>query len=267
MTQVLSFADEAQVLPDGRRVRSARFVPQSNFPLSTACVVANAVRERFAAKLGCAHLVDLFEPVPVTTQLMDRLLPGASVFMLDAPAGRFWLMLGAKSIVALVSAAFGESQVREAGALSALEQQAFHTMVGELAALCAPLYGEVRSLSLTHDYAPIYRAASYFEIRFSLATPIYIGILLARDPNELCEPTIDAQTLAHVPLSARGIAGTCEITLAELGALEIGQVLPMIRRESAQLITGKVILAHGTCGIANGRNAFLVGQTGESSKS
>lgn len=263
MRKMLRFGG-AETLADGRRLRKPHFVKESNFPLTTACIVANNVRERFAAKLGCVASVDLFEPVAVTIGFMDRLLPGATVFAISAPAGRFWLLLSAQSVVALISAAFGEPGMRQPGALSALETQTLHAMARELAMLCAPIYGDIASLELTHDYAPMYEAASYFEVRIALNVPIYIGIVLACDPNDSFGACIAPLQLENVALSVRGIAGSCNITLAGLGALEIGDVLPMIRRESAQLITGKAVLAQGTCGVANGRNAFLIGTSGES---
>jgi hypothetical protein len=140
-------------------------------------------------------------------------------------------------------------------------------MAKELAVLCSPIYGDITQLAVTHDYVPMYEAASYFEIRIGLSSPIYLGILLACDPDEQGGVGMTPEHLADIPFSVRGIAGSCRLTLAELGMLEIGDVLPMIRRESAQLVTGSVILAHGTCGIADGRNAFLVGASGESTKS
>ena len=263
MRKMLRFG-ASETIAGGQRVRNAHFIKESTFPVTTACVVANGVRERFAAKLGCAQHVDLFEPIAVTLRLMDRLLPGATVFAVEAQTGRFWLILSAQSVVALISVAFGEPGLPQPGALSALETQTLHTMARELATLCAPIYGDITSIDITHNYAPMYEAASYFEIRIALDTPIYIGVLLARDPNECKGACISSAELEEVRFPVRNVAGSCNITLAELGALEIGDILPMIRRESAQLITGSAILAHGTCGVANGRNAFLVGTSGES---
>jgi flagellar motor switch protein FliM len=255
MSRVLRFGS-AERDASGRRVRPAFFVAESSLSLATICLVANGVRERFAAQLGNSVSVDAFEPVVITREVLDRLLPETTVFRVDAGAGTFWLLLRARTVAGLLSAAFG-AEAGQKGSLSSLESRTLRRMAQELAFLCAPIYGEITQLTPTHDYRPMYEATSYFEIRVNLAQPISLGLLLARDPDEAGGVGIEPFHLAEIPLTVRATAGSCVLTLAELGRLEIGDVLPMIRGESAQLLTGNVPLAHGVCGSADGRSAFL----------
>jgi flagellar motor switch/type III secretory pathway protein FliN len=192
--------------------------------------------------------------------MLESLLDGATVFRVDAGSAHFWLLLRAASVRNLLAAVFGEV----GGVLSALEKRTLHTMVHELARLCGPIYGEIGEVRQTHDYAPMYEALSYFEIRMRLPQVVYLGVLPARDPQLETGLRFAARHLADVPLGVHAVAGTCHLTLEQLSTLEIGDVLPMIRRENAQLMAGDVFLAHGTCGSADGRNAFLVGTSGES---
>jgi flagellar motor switch protein FliM len=255
MSTVLRF-DSAERDASGRWVRPARFVPESSLSLATICLVANGIRERFAAKLGSGIEVDAFEPVVVTREVLDRLLPETTIFRVDAGGGTFWLLLRARTVAGLLAAAFG-AEAGQRAELSSLELRTLRRMAKELAFLCAPIYGEITQLTPTHEYRPMYQAASYFEIRVNLAQPISLGLLLARDPDEAGGAGIEPIHLAEIPLTVRANVGSCVLTLEELGGLEIGDILPMIRGESAQLMTGNVALAHGLCGSADGRSAFL----------
>jgi flagellar motor switch/type III secretory pathway protein FliN len=263
VTAVLRFG-EPRVEGGNRRVRAARFVRESNFPLSTACLVANGMRECFAEKLGSAVSADVFAPAALNHEILERLLENAMVFRVETGPTHFWLLLRASSIRGLLSAVFGDVSLTANGALSALELRTLESMVQELARLCAPIHGEVGEIRRTHDYAPMYDALSYFEIRLGLPQSVYLGVVPAHDPGPARGEQFEARHLADVPVGVRAIAGSCILTLEQLSTLEIGDVLPMIRRENARLMAGDVFLAHGTCGSADGRNAFLVGTSGES---
>ncbi len=264
MRQILCFGP-AQAQSDGRSLREVEFRKISTLPLDTACSVAQALREQFGGKLAQGKTVDVFEPIALTSNVLEGILPGSMVFLAEATAGRFWLILRRESVFALLTAAFGDIVLRPQASLSPLERQSLQAMVQEIALLCAPLAGELLSLHLTHDYAALAEADSYFEVRMNLAQPLSLGVIVACDPPEPTGEYCVLEELAHVPIPVRVVAGHCELTLAQLAALHIGDILPMIRGENAQLMTGSVSFAHGTCGIANGHNALLIGTSGESS--
>jgi flagellar motor switch protein FliM len=64
--------------------------------------------------------------------------------------------------------------------------------------------------------------------------------------------------MAHVRLPARTVLARPNLTLAELMALQPGDVIPVHISRSLPLIVGDRIFAHGTIGEQDGRAAFMI---------
>ena len=264
MRRVLRFdGDGARV--DGRRVRERSFTAVSSLPLSAVCLVGNGMREAVGVKLAAHAEVRILEPLLPSAAAMQLVLADALTFTVDGAAGELWLILRRSSVQRLLAAAFGERYVAERATFSPIEQRTLHRIVAEVAAVCAPLCGPVRGITATSDVARIAGCASYFEMVFTAPLDVVVGIALACDPPEPLGPRIAADAVDAMPLNLRVTAGTINLTLARLAALEIGDLLPMSKEEDAHLIAGDTIIARGTCGVSRGHAAFLVGIPGESS--
>ena len=256
MRRVLAFGPPA-LDHERRAVRPARFEARPALPLSAACLVGNAVREHLGRLLDCTLSVDLFEPVAPAPPAWSALFDGAVRYRVVGSLGELQLVFRAYDARRFVAAAFREVERAEHDPLSAIEARVLERTACELAPLCAPLCGEVRSVTAATGPG---RCESYFELRVGAPVGAVLGLAIARDPAERPGRGLRPEDLHDVPLTVRAEFARGSVRLEVLAGLEIGAVVPMETKVGslAALKIADVTVARGECGIRAGRSAFTV---------
>jgi flagellar motor switch/type III secretory pathway protein FliN len=241
----------------GRRVRRARFEPRPSLPLSAACLVGNAVREHLGRLLGRELTVDLFEPLVPAREARALLFDAAIRYRIEGALGAVELVFRAPDARRFAAAAFHETERSEHDPLSAIEANVLERIAGELAPLCAPLCGDVRRVAAA---AGTDACAVYMELRVGPPVDAVLGLALERDPDEPPGPGLRPADLDEIPLTVRAEFARGSVRLDALAALEVGAILPMETHmgATATLKAGDTIVAHGECGVREGRSAFIV---------
>jgi hypothetical protein len=249
----LNFSSQTQDV-EGRRIRAARFDERSMLPIAAACVVANAMREALSAALQRPAEVRLFEPVLPSPQAWQAILTDARAYRVQGANGDAVLVVRTADAAAIAAVAFGEDD-RDASALSALETVALERTIGACARALTPLCGEVRNVEPCSDPGML---ATFFDVQIERPVRARIGVGLKRDP---AAPAIACGELEvgdlPLTLAVRAPAGT--LPAACLAALEPGSVLSLgSGAVRGFLAAAGRTLAHGECGVLNGRYALIL---------
>jgi hypothetical protein len=246
---------------NGKRVREARFEERSYLPASAACVVSSGVRETLASFFGVPVSVRLLEPAIPSPQAWSAIARGAMLYRYRGSVADAAIVLRSADAIAIAGAAFGEEFAPAAPErdLSPLERDVLERMVGAIAGALAAVCG-------AREREPLERAqtiggfVTYFEILLDAPIDARIGIALSRDPAP--EPH---GRLALEDLSDVALAPSVSIELAGVEAGVLARLTPgaVVRCASTgafrgTLRLGERMLAHGACGVRNGRYALSI---------
>ncbi len=238
----------------GSGVRLARFEERSLLPVSAACLVANAMRERLGTLCRADIDLRLWPPAIPQPAAWPVIFEGANVFVVRGSRSDAAVVLRPFDACALAGLLFGETAARsEAAALSRLETEITRRAVERLAPALASACGETRL-----DIASSLDAVTYFELHVLSPVSCSIGIALAREPQSAVTTPLRAAAL-----SACAVATHVEITLASVRAHDLARLKPgdllEARDATARLCANGRTCASGTCGVVRERYAFRVG--------
>lgn len=230
-------------------------------PLSAACVVANGVRETLGSLLRGAVSVRLLDPSIPAPPAWQAILRDARLYRIRGSVADAAVVLRPADAAALAAALFGESHAGAKGErpLSPFEcdvlDRMVHAIAANLTAVCGP-----------RDGRPAERVAgldgfiTYFELLIEEPAAARIGIALSRDPSPEARGCLDVEHLAAVRLTTRASLDLGNIEAAAVARLVIGGFIPVEPAElhRCSLSAHGRRLAHGRCGVRNGRFAFYV---------
>ncbi len=242
-------------------MRQARFEARSALPIGAACVVANGVRETLGSLLRGPVLVRLLEPSIPAPTAWPAILRRARLYRVRGNVADAAVVLRAPDATALAAALFGESDAAPAGerALSPFECDILDRMVNAIAAnltaVCGPRDGRPVEVVAALD-----GFITYFELLIEEPIAARVGIALSRDPPPEARGGLDLGHLAGVKLTAHVSLDLGNMEAAAVVRLVVGtyvQVDPAELHRCSLTAHGREI-AHGRCGVRNGRYALYV---------
>ena len=243
------------------RAGRPRFEPSTNLRLATVCAVANNVTEHLARLLDRPIAIDVFEPVCVPLGAQPALFADAHVFLAHARRSDLLVVLRARDARRLIASAFRvEAQTLGQREFSAVEEDVLERIAHEVARLCAPVVGEVGTFARAAGCIDAYACATYFELRLAAPVDAVIGLGLARDPAAPSEARVVPAALSSVPLTLRARLGKTRVAARALVGYSVGTIVAFDAplTQPATLLAGDVVIAHGECGVRDGKVAFAV---------
>ncbi len=244
----------------GRRISNASFEARSSLSASAACLVASGMREALAALLGTPATLRLLEPAIPSPHAWAAILEDAALYRLRGDRADAALVVRPGDALALAGAAFGEPPERgrrPERPLSAIEAdvvgRTLAALVPSLAAVCG---GGERRLERV---AAIAGFVTYFELAIETPVEARIGVALSRDPEPDRSGRFELGDLADVRLAPRVELGLGTMPAGAAAALAIGSIVPIPSTGALRgsLRVGGRTLATGTCGVLDGRYAFM----------
>lgn len=239
------------VFAPGERVRAATWEERSLLPVSAACVVANAMRERLSALARSDVDLRLWPPAIPQSDAWDVILHGASVHVVRGTLSDAAIVLRSKDAHALAAMLFGERSWEGKGVLSALESEITRRAVAALAAALVPVCGET---ALPSRDAAI-DALTYFELHVIAPVAFSMGVALSREPQSRASATIAADALAASLVDLDACLPLVAMTAAEIAALRAGDVLGVSAAPAVVRVHGEEF-ARGDCGVSGERFAL-----------
>ncbi|MBV8490383.1 MAG: FliM/FliN family flagellar motor switch protein, partial [Candidatus Eremiobacteraeota bacterium] len=127
-------------------------------------------------------------------------------------------------------------------------------LAGSLAAVAGAERGTLERVATVVDFV------TFFELLVETPVEARIGIALSRDPLPEGGTRIGIEELYGVTIVPRVELSMGSLTGAAAAALSVGAILPIPRKSGfrGSLRVGGRTLAEGTCGILNGRFAFMM---------
>jgi len=246
-----------------KRVRTARFSARSCFPVSAACVVANAVRETLSSLLGTAVSVRLLEPSIPTPHAWRAIAADALLYRVCGRVVDAALVLRMADAIAFAAAAFGEppTGVAKDRTLSPMERDVVERIVGATAPSLASVCG-ARDGIRAERVPAIDGFVTYFEVSVEEPVGARIGVAVSRDPSPEPRGALDLGHLSAVPVTVRaGIDLGRVSAAAALASLAPGKIVTLRRAhlDRCDLLMYGRRVARGSCGVRNGRYALSVG--------
>ncbi|MDQ2866222.1 MAG: FliM/FliN family flagellar motor switch protein [Candidatus Eremiobacteraeota bacterium] len=253
----LTFAPDYE-RSDSRTIRAARFEERSLFPISAACLVANAVREALGALYGTPLQVRLFEPAIPSPDAWRAIVCDALIYRLHGIANDAMIAIRRSDAVALAAHAFGESDggVRT---LSAMERQVFDRAVAAIALGCASACGagaEARPQAVASAAGFV----TYFELQIERPLRARVGIGLIRDSQPEARGALRLDDLLDVRIEVALRVQSASMNACDIALLEPGAVVPMTEERAVRgtvLLAGTAV-AVGECGVRDGRYAITI---------
>ncbi len=241
-----------------RRIRHARFEPRSRFPVSAACVVANAARDLLAKVVGEPVEIRLLSPEVPDDAAWSAIAEGARRYRVSGTVGEACLVLRPRDAAALASAAFHEFS-SEARSLSVLEERTLGRIAQTVAGALAPAVGVVGRVA--EDASELRGFATYFELQVELPFAACIGIALVCDPVADARPAIRPEALLDLTVELCASSQGVPVAAGTLAALEVGQVVPITQETgvfaAVLTIAGRPV-ARGECGVRGNRLALAI---------
>lgn len=244
----------------GKHIRRACFESRSALPVSAACVVANGVRETLGSLLGRAVAMRLFEPSIPAPRAWLSILRDARIYRVRGSVADAAVVLRGPDAAVLAAALFGEPHAADPmRALSPIECEVLDRMVNTVAANLGAVCG-------ARDGHPVERVnaldgfVTYFELLIDEPIAARIGIALSREPSPEARGSLEPGHLAGVRLTALASLDLGKIEAALVARLAVGAIVPVepAGLNRCSLTAHGRSVAHGSCGVRNGRYAFYV---------
>ena len=256
--KALAFESTGEV-HGGKRIRRASLCDRSVFPVSAACLVANAVRDVLSRTLDERVDVRLFEPCIPDASAWAAIAAGASVFRVSGMTTDAALVVRMRDAAALAGAAFGEYDGADR-TLSPMEARVLERIVQNVASALVPACGAV--VSVRRDDARLEHFATFFEVQIEGSFAARIGIALAREPDASPVGSLPFEALDDVPVELCVRTPGAYISVEALACLQVGDLVPMTTGTgviSAELSVAGRTLARGECGVRGNRLALAIG--------
>ena len=228
------------------------FRERALLPVSAACVVANAMRERLATLSRAEIDLRLWPPAIPSAQAWDAILAGARIFVVRGTRVDAAIVLRPCDGRALAALLFGEDVASgEDRALSPFESEITRRAVAALAPTLAPVCGETRL-----DECAGIDALTYFELHVVSPGEFCIGVALTREPQGAIAMRLEQRALHEARIVARVELALEALDAPGVAALQPGDVLGA--RSAATLAVNGEPCARGACGVAGARLALRV---------
>ncbi len=255
----LRFKREPSGMWDGRFVRETQFERVTDLPLTTVCQAANHARDRLSHLFGRELTLDVFEPV-LLQHGSDSVVFDGLYFTAAGASCDAYVVFREGDGQRLAASAFGEDAPDDIRPLSALEERALERIAREVAELCAPLCGEIRTLKRGDREREPPACVTYFELRVAAPVGAVIGIGLSRDPGPGFGAVIDRSALAGVPLDVRAEFAEARIDAHEVARWSVGSTVRLDTKIGAptSLKAGSIEIARGDCGVRAHSNAVAI---------
>jgi len=236
-------------------VRDTRFEDHATLPVSTACVVANGMRETLASLLTAPVRVWCTEPVVPAPRAWSSIANGAHGYRVRGSHSEAAIVASAEDIASLVGAVLGEPVTGRG--LSVLEQSVADRLLRALASTLAPLVGS-NGQCATLDGAQ--GLSTYFDVVFDGGARGRVGVAAAAEPEPVARPGVSLDDIldADCELCVRLDLGP--LSAAQILSLEPGMWLPISTSKgfSGVASVAGTRLCDGECGVMNGRYALAV---------
>ncbi|GAC1500825.1 MAG: hypothetical protein NVS1B14_04960 [Vulcanimicrobiaceae bacterium] len=257
MTRALTFETSVSVA-ERRRVRASRFQARSSLPLSSACLVANALRESLRSIFAIDLEVRLLEPVIPSAPAWALIGSDAVVFGVGGPLGEAALILRPRDAFAISQLAFGEP-VADSRPLSPIEERVLARAITALATTLSPICGVADHFHIRRLVGPL-NFTAYFEVLLEGAAQACIGIAVAREAPVVSKERLTLADLLDVEVCATAEVAFAHVSVEELLHFSHGQHVafhtPLHGR--AQLRVDRHVFALGEGGLMGHRRAFHV---------
>jgi hypothetical protein len=255
----LRFKREPSGMWDGRFVREARFERVTDVPLSTVCQTANHARERLSRLLGRELTLDVFAPVALQHGSDDVIFDGL-YFVAAGSLCDAYVIFREGDGRRLAASAFGEERADADRPLSALEERALERIAGEVAALCTPFCGDVRSMTRGDRDREPPACVTYFELRVAAPVGAVIGIGLSKDPGLPLGAGIERAALSGIAVDVKAQFAEAWIDAREVARWSVGSTIRLDTKIGAPtaLKVGDFEIARGDCGIRAQSNAVAI---------
>jgi hypothetical protein len=243
-----------------KRIHKPVFGSRSALPTSAACVVANGVRETLTSLFGMPVELLLVEPSIPPPPAWLTILKNAVLYRVRGRIADAAIVLRSLDALALTTGLFGERQsVNVDRELSPIERDVLDRTVNAIAVHLSSVCG-TREDRCVERVATIQGYASYFELILEKPVTARIGFSLSREPFLESCAHVEFGHLASVLVTASarldlGMVPSRAVTRLQPGTFV--HLRPSDLQRCALSVHGRD-LAHGKCGVKNGRYAFSV---------
>ncbi|HEY9084338.1 MAG TPA: FliM/FliN family flagellar motor C-terminal domain-containing protein [Candidatus Tyrphobacter sp.] len=236
-------------------VRCGVFEERSLLPVSAACIVANAMRERLATLCGTSVDLRLWPPAIPCASAWKTILRGAQLHVIRATLCDAAIVLRPHDAQALAALLFGERSASERAerALSPLESEITRRAVAAVAVTLAPVCGEGH----VDASPPRIDFVTYFELHVLEPAQFCIGIALSREPPPASAAAVSPQHLTHSNITASVEVALAPASAAQVAGLRPGDVLRALPERAVMRVNG-FRCALGRCGVRAEHYAFEV---------
>ena len=234
-------------------VRAARFEERSLLPVSAACVVANAMRERLSALCAAEVDVRLFPPAIPAREAWAAIFRGARLYVVRGSLADAAVVLRAHDARALAALLFGETVAEGDRALSPIESEVTRRAVEAISITLAPVCGETRTDESAHEID----AVTYFEMHLVHPIGLCIGVALSREPSAQAVPSLHGQTLRAAAVTLSAELPLAALRAGAIAALRCGDVIAA-RGTSVALRANGAAIGWGICGVHARRYAVAL---------
>ncbi len=238
------------VFERSKGVRRAQLEERSLLPVSAACVVANAMRERLATLCGSDVDLRLFPPAIPRREAWAAILGDARLYVVRGSASDAAIVLRPCDARALAALLFGETAVGAERELSRIEVEMTRRAVGAISATLAPVCGETRMDEETHGV----EAVTYFELHVVQPLQLCIGIALSREPASGAAQSLRAEALRAATMTLSAELPLVPLYAGALAALRPGDVIAA-RGDATLLRANGAGIGTGRCGVRSRRFA------------
>ena len=189
-------------------VRRGTFEERSLLPVSAACIVANAMRERLTTLCGRCVDLRLWPPAVPCASAWETILRGAQLHVIRGSLCDAAFVLRPFDAQALATLLFGERPCEHAErALSPLESEITRRAIAAVAVTLAPVCGEgtVEPRSSRTSFV------TYFELHVLEPAPLCIGIALSREPPQTSAAARERHGVGGERSGAGARRGRCRV--------------------------------------------------------
>lgn len=223
-------------------------------------MVANGVRETLTSIFGTPVELRVFEPSIPAAPAWPAILMDAVHYRVRGSIADAAIVLRSADALSLTAALFGERLPMDRGrSLSPIERDVLDRIANAIAAHLGSVCGTRESHS-AERIAVVDGYTSYFELLLEEPVAARIGIALSRDPSPEPRGSVEIGHLATVLVTAHATLDLGPSRGSVVARIRPGTILPLHPNDLQRCglrVHGRV-LAHGTCGVRNGRYAVGV---------